>query len=821
MEEKLSASKMYRNNNREQEIITSFYDSTEQYVTDVTTDRTDSTMNMADSDTYKLQDFLSRPIQIRSISWTPGNDLNIGFYPWDVFFKDKRIVNRMSNYRFIKGDLCVKFMINGNGFYYGRVLATYEPFYTVNDRPIQVDQSVLLCRSSQRPKLFLDPCSSQGGTMRIPLLWPTNGFSITEFSPQTIGRIDLRSFGTLVHANGSTNSINIQVWAWMENVRLEVPTSVEPSYLIPQSGEEEYTGIVSKPAAAVAAVAGKLTDLPVLGPYAKATHMVSSTVGNVARLFGYSKPNAVENIHMYTPRYLGNLASTQGVDTSTTLAGDPKRELTIDPSTLGLPNRDELHFKHLGNIESYIGTFSWDVTEAQETILNKILVTPLQFVRYTNPGDSTTTYQYASTGFMALPFCYWRGSLKFRFQIIASNFHRGRLRITYDPLAVPAEGTDENVVVNHIVDIADDKDFTIEVGWGTDRPWLETEDTSGQIPPFGSDADSVFDPYYHNGILSVSVLSKLTSPSDSYGVGINVNVFVSAGDDFEVAVPTLKNIQYMSVFSDPTANEVLKLRPQSGDVEDDSANAPMDNTTDTKLLVSDTIGSSQDVFFADPFVSFRTLLKRYTLADTTRTQQASLSNVKINFPHRPFYYGYDPDGIHNDTSDPPREFNFVHNNFVSFILSAYAVYRGSIRWKTYIGSPSSSATFRVAMNPQIKNSPYSEDVEPTGSTNSQWASSSLVLDSCATGALATSVDQNPILEFEAPWYTNTRFGLSQSFSVTTTDKFFPERGHSYSFTNDGAAYLERYVATGEDMICGFFLGMPPVQYVAPPSPATL
>ena len=33
----------------------------------------------------------------------------------------------------------------------------------------------------------------------------------------------------------------------------------------------------------------------------------------------------------------------------------------------------------------------------------------------------------------ALPFRYWNGSMKFRFQVVCSTFHKGRLEIRFDP----------------------------------------------------------------------------------------------------------------------------------------------------------------------------------------------------------------------------------------------------------------------------------------------------------------------------------------------------------------------------------------------------
>jgi hypothetical protein len=719
-------------------------------------------------------------------------------------------------------------MINGNAFYYGRVLVSYNPFlsYDTTQDPDAISTQFSLCAESQRPRLFLDPTTSQGGVMKLPLLWPLNGFDLTSLNPIALGEITMRGLSELGHANDGDEPISIQVWAWMEDVHLEVPTAVDSFDLAPQSGDEkvqsneEYKGIISKPAMTIAAIAGKLATVPAIAPYAKATQIVASGVGNVARLFGYSKPNTVDNIEMYSPRYFGNMASTQGVDTTFSLAGDPKRELTIDPATINMPRVDELHFQHLGKKESYIGTFDWSTSDSANAVLNQILVTPIQYLKELD--GAFAVYQFATTAFMSLPFEFWRGSLRFRFQIISSNFHRGRLRIAYDPLTSSAGDVNENTTMNRMVDIATEKDFVIEVGWGTEYPWLTHLSPDGLDPPFGTDVAALYDVNQHNGILTTSIVNELTTPN-STAQSVSVAVYVSAGEDFEVAVPSAEIIKTMSYFQNEAAS-LAPLAPQSGDEEDIMANTPIIEQPTQRMLESSTIGTSQDVFFADPFVSFRTLMKRYTKADAYKFDppDGSLRIVQMRFPHRPFCYGYDPNGIH--ATEDSLSFNYASPNFISYVLPAYGMYRGSFRWKTHLGQINDSQPATVSMSSTAYHLPkFETEFSEDAPGSSAWAFGSCRTESGNTGMIATVATQNPVLEFEAPWYSNLRWSCPRNLSPTTSSLTkglwtVQERDHVYTYSSIGDAYIQRFVAAGEDLMCGYFLGMPVVAFIPLPLP---
>lgn len=129
----------------------------------------DPTRQIADGAIDGLGEFLSRPILIKSLSWADSTYLFEDFNPWSLFFDNKRNINRLNNYNLLRCKLCVKFVINGNGFYYGRAIASYNPLHDLDQVTLNRfghAQDVIGC--SQRPHVYINPTECQGGSMRLP-----------------------------------------------------------------------------------------------------------------------------------------------------------------------------------------------------------------------------------------------------------------------------------------------------------------------------------------------------------------------------------------------------------------------------------------------------------------------------------------------------------------------------------------------------------------------------------------------------------------------------------------------------------------------------
>jgi hypothetical protein len=641
-----------------------------------------------------------------------------------------------------------------------------------------------------------------------------------------MGSLNLRVLNALKHANGSVDPITISVFAWAEDVTVTVPTSTAPGALVPQMGTmDEYgEGPISKPASAVARIAGALTSVPRIGPFARATQMGADAVSSVASFFGYSRPTSLEPIHYYRARPLGNMANTNYPDTSTKLSVDPKQELSVDPRIVGLGDSDEMTIKSIATRESYLTTFSWSPTDTTEDALFSSHVAP--FFWDTFPTTTEDEIHMIPSAFAALPFRNWRGSMKFRFQIVSSSFHKGRLKIVYDPYGFASN--EYNTNYTSIVDIAEDKDITVSVGWGNPKGFLEVGsfNLTGLTPAdlrfsttsvVGTGGTNIA-----NGVLAVYVVNPLTEPDPSLNEPISVNVFVSAGDDIEFRNPS----EYLTSYSWFPTPDPPAFKSQLGESENpDTGSAPVDPSPSISMLttLSDTDSSSL-VYFGEEIVSFRQLLKRYNFYTISWFDTAGLITgqfyVNKLFQSRfPAYAGAAGYGGMVNASYPngaTGEYNPVRMTLMNYLTPAFLTRRGGIRWKfldqsreDFVGCMMSVERRANATAPM-----YRQLRVQTGASLDQFVGALLPqYPSLLGGGEVTSGRVIPSVEVEIPQQGTYRFlhAKANDFTSGVRDtQMVMTALHSF-FTFSGGplhASYASYVAAGEDFSLSGFMGVP-------------
>lgn len=798
----------------------------------------DPTFGLADASDGSLENFFSRPVKIASYSWGTGLNLFESFNPWKLFWENPRVINRVSNYNLLRSKLCVKFIINGNGFYYGRAICSYIPLHTrdtlTKDRAFFIEDVV---EASQRPHIFLDPTNSQGGMLCLPFVKQNNAIDIPDVEWNEMGQIIIHGMQELKHANGATGDISVSVFAWAEDVVLSIPTANQPGAIAPQAGEiganDEYgKGIISTPAAFIAKAAGMLSSLPTIGPYATATQIGASAISAIAKTFGYSRPIDVEPIRSYKPTYLGNMANTNAIDTSNKLALDSKQELTVDTRTFGLDGTDEMTISNISTRESFLTQFAWPVAAATESLLWNTEVNPVVWNELIQ--GTTTEYHMPACCFAALPFRHWRGTMKYRFQVVASSFHKGRLKIVYDPSVALTNEYNTNYV--RIVDLAEERDFTVEVGWGQQTPFLEHRTMLGRPGEVYSTSRLNSDPrIFANGILSVYVVNDLTVPNSIADNDIEINVFVKTGDDFEVVNPDERYIQYLSWYV-PQGGEMQNQAGELGNVPDadntTEENAPVQEQADEMLAPNNALTSidhTYSVFFGDPVVSIRQILKRYNYSRTHVPPVVGVGMVYwLNtFNNLPLPRGYAPGAEDRTVTNVP--YNYTKMTMMNYFIPAYTCWRGGIRWKYHV---------LVDNQTQLQMLSVSRDTSPTVShsssvivpadnnANINIATSQInnVLQSMHDGGTVTAAAMNPVVEVELPYQAPQRFSYGKQGSVNLNlgyDSLFHNVNSFLRKENFTNVHMNSYVAAAEDFTLGFYTGPPVAYFQVAPDPLTI
>jgi hypothetical protein len=290
-------------------------------------------------DSVSMNNFFKRPLRIREFSWLTNSNLNVDFNPWNAYFDNPRVINRLANFRLLRASLHVKFMLNGTSLHYGRLLISYRPLPGFDGLSRNNGGQNDLCLASQRMHLYLNPTISQGGTLELPFFHPSTFLDVTRAQWSEMGIIDCDSLTTLKHANGADSPVTLTVFAWAEDVEVCALTQQNPSAIVPQS-MPEYKGIVSKPASHLSKFASMLKDIPVLSNMAMATEIGAGSIAYMANYFGFSRP-----AHM-TPEYRvitsnDPIPNFDGPKALVKLTADSKQELTVDPAVAGLSSYDE------------------------------------------------------------------------------------------------------------------------------------------------------------------------------------------------------------------------------------------------------------------------------------------------------------------------------------------------------------------------------------------------------------------------------------------------------------------------------------------------
>jgi len=824
-------------------------------------DYADPTRMMQDSDDADLGNFFNRPLKIEEFNWGLNVVFTDDFNPWALYFNNTRVKNRIANFNLLRCKLHLKFLVNGTPFHYGRIMVGYNPLDSFDETSgfaglISQD----LVQLSQRPHIFINPTTSEGGDMELPFFWHKNYLSIPNEEWDQMGKIFFRTINNLRHANGGDTPVTISVFAWATDVSLSIPTSVEPTTLQPQakdqniaskgsskpkatmkakskpktsmSSSDEHkeankSGMISGPATAIAKAAGALKMIPMLTPYATAAEFAAEKTAAIAKLFGYSRPAVTKDPEPFKPVGNSPLALTTVPDMVNKLTVDDQQALTIDTRIAGVGSEDTLAIKGIAGRECYLTSFFWDTGDNPESLLWNARVNPCLWAE-SGSGDASA-YHFPPCCMVAMPFKYWTGSMKFRFQVVRSAYHKGRIKVVYDPNFFASNEYNTNYL--EVIDISEKDDFTITVGNGQGKTLLEHLDPGLDGESEGYSTNLYTADNKGNGVLGMYVVNKLTTPDELNGGTISINVYISMGDDFEVFVPEHK-------FMDFTPFPRLDLQstdspiPPSEDTE--QGNAPLADSEDCEigptLQYEDMINR---VWTGEAIHSLRPLLRRYFLWTAIGNADSSDTVLYGRFPSFPLYRGYDPNGVFETNDAPPFKYNFVNTGLVHWVTLAHQGWRGGLRYKFLQRGQFDYATLYLQRD-TIGSGPnwVLTSTGPANHSNAGRIAADVVKDNSFSGNDTTAgflgwqgqVYQNdkinPGLEFESPFYHDYRFYPGKTLDYTSSgSKIEGFDWRIFSDTSSSAVY-DVHCACAEDFQVFFWTGLPRMYREAAP-PAAL
>lgn len=805
----------------------------------------DETFKVHDATDASLASFLARPVLIHTQAWVVGAGISTTIDPWSLFYDNVKVQKKVDGFYLQRFDLKIKLLINGSPFYYGKCLASYNPLGQQDaiDK-LASSSSYKIITRSQRNHVVLDACTSIGGEISCPYFHP-NAYQEIDKAFTNMGTLSLDTFTNLNNSNGASSTVYIQIYAWADNVVLSVPTT---KVHLMTSQADEYSSdvrLAKKSNAKMSADRFMTKTIPKITKYAVATTAFLNAVEGLGLMFGFSRPPVLENQKFVKNLVYGNVANSDAPECVHKLTLDSKQELTIDPRTVGIEPIDELQIMNAISRESFMAKFDWSPASSAGTLIWSARVTPMQ-VAIQNVSAASTRFTPTLLSYVSQLFEWWTGDIEYSFSVVASNYHKGRLLIVYDP-SPPGVATvpDSNSVYSRVVDISEVKDFTIRVAYSQGSPYMRvltnTECASIIWPTFGGQTYGVGmltsgipnEQIGSNGTISVYVLNPLLNPSAS-DTGIpTVLVKSKACENFRFA--GVRNLSEAKIGTVLPNVPIVALQSQSLESPD-------------TVISTKTVSTEQDVdknplvWFGETFSSLRPLLKRYnynisyyptnsanwdTVATTTLAEVYVWEVDKSNIPQ---YIGYDAIGFSGTGTNKKFPGRMTT---LSYIMPMFVGMRGGIRYKyaftSFWDSPA-TVPMTVSRNPdhQVTYESTLNIVSTSGALNPALRNSNA--PQISSGASVTRTDVQPVTEIELPYYSNSRFSYIRGYVLnsgqTSIDPsvsvYGKSQGHTISCclpyqktaSANGsslarACAIDSYVSVGEDFQLFWLLSAPP------------
>jgi hypothetical protein len=601
--------------------------------------------------TETIIQWLQRPYPILEFSWTsaqlPGARIHVVNFPFALMQVDA-IWDKLKNFYFFRAGVRLGIRVNGTRFHYGKLMAMWSP-QTLN-LGTDYNRSDNIFSASGFPHTIISPTDCEVNELIMPFCVPFSYIDLRQLSLnsgsriQNMGQFAFYVLNPLRSSAATIPSVRITLFAAFEDVQVAgyttndytkpinqsspaqvvVPPSVGVPNIsdlpnpvlasqakrtdwMPSSGAVSQTTSVSNSiigagreaiakssnhlisgiAEATAFISGLFVEVPYIGVAAEGISLLSSGVAAVAGALGYCLPLSQQSIYR-TKLLLGNFANTHGLDNAVSLSVLPDNKVAPCHNFLGgVPGEQDL--MSIATTPCLLQTFTWGSGSGPGAILFQAAVDPL-FCAYDAPNVFPTLLHMA-----AAPFRYWRGSLRYCLQVTCSAFHSGRLRISWTPDKMTTTSIIlQSNAISYILDTQTETDYYFTIPYLAALPYLPTSRLNTATR-------------FSNGVLSVSIVNNLVFP-ESPIPDVFVNLWVSAGPDFQVGCPYLFNMSDIapSLVAEGMTRDQMKAMPYPPLI-------PGSGSRESNILMGETIATIKDVYKRDSYLSAVPELTEYNL----------------------------------------------------------------------------------------------------------------------------------------------------------------------------------------------------------------
>lgn len=728
-----------------------------------------------------IAEFLKRPLLIATVDMAVGGTVT----PWATFLTNPAVAAKIRNAYLIRGNMHMRFIPQADMYTYGMATVTPTIHGKVCD-PYASDYGAMIDVGSQKEMELKTPYFGETPFIVVP-----NAAAATQFSYQISAVVGPYSTNSAV-----APPVTFSVYCWITDLDIRVPYAqsvkqavrwVDDTFGNNDAFEDTPSGLISKPMSALNKAGNILGDVPFIGSIAKTAGSIAGAIGKVASFFGFSRPLNNLDATQVIIRQNTNMAATAGLDYSINVSSDPKRSKTLDPTTAIGMGYDQLSFGYISRHWGYIDVSTFATTNNVGDTLDSYWVYPGMCPL---SGSGLRMTPMAS---VALMFKYWTGSLEFKFVVIASPFHKGRVRIFWNPQAATENPTNTTTMIT--LDITPGNTGTLVVPWGSELPYRPCG--VGELGPIGTPNGM------SNGFVYVQVDQKLQCPtltSSAY-----LLTFVRAGEDMDWNVVSGTTLNTYHRTARPAGGSIARTVPTLSvaypagavvlPVINQSIREPVAWGVSNASTV-DLVGKDIPLeIFGEKVTTFRALLKKsYFSGIYTIPSGTSINGIRFRrLPVAPEY-----DGTHTPLMSPTL-LNYVGD---SFIFNS-----GSTRVKLCPQISQSELYFRLVRDHGAPlTTSYTSGTAPTMNTTAFMAAPY----QAGGGTIVRSTQGlGNLIEFEIPDYSGLRMQVNEfdMYAADSAVTMFRERWGTAGVADN---YICHYTI-GEDFNFYAYAG-PPVAY---------
>lgn len=649
--------------------------------------------SLSDGIEHDIRDFLARPRMLSSFTWDTTNPQ--GSYPFVANLPSGALTSRvfaskLAGFAFFRATMVVRVMINTQRFQAGRLLLSWMPFTKQN--PCKPTDTRYLTYFTQRPRVEFDVSTDTEVIMKIPYIHYSLAFDLGG------GAFDAGSLSFVIYSVLTSGSCQVNAYYSFEDV--ELCHANEPGNFIAQSSlsgniksskrsrrprvdpgdlEAEAAGVrpISSMLSSLATTAAIGAQIPLISSVAGPVSWAAGLAAKAAHAFGYAKPlNLAPRMRTYEQSDTHRV-NCDGAHMAVNLGLFEDNKVSHLPGFAGT-DLDEMAISYVIGTYAYYRTLTWNTTQAEDTAIMANQACQARMLTLANrtttvAGVTQAIYDFIPVAYVSTMFKLYRGSIKFKFKVVKTEFHSGRLRFSYRLYGEGAKSGDladyksANVHAT-IFDLRDSTEFEVVVPYAAALPYLECDGT-----------------YAYCNLTVETPLQAVGEVSSS----VEILVEAAAHNDFEFAIPRTCNFTPFTI-----SNQNGWVQSSLSSATEVLQNTGEEAPTAGNSSVIDDRHISAELCIGEKILSFRQLAKRMTRCMKLIQNLTQLPDGKTYvYPD----FGFSPFSVVLPNDLPAAAPGTVTStmwqpDYYTMIGCMYSMYRGSVRIAVRENGPLSQTT---------------------------------------------------------------------------------------------------------------------------------